>query len=466
MDTLCILEIDPGKWATDSLLSCYKKMLLLVMQAIAGRFKQNPGYGWIDTKINIITGQDFDPDDLVKGKNSIYGWIQGRALEAIASHCRWMKKHWPDETRVQNLENELRIILESVLGNLQKIRNKNSGHLFFFFDKDGNTFTINNTGKREPANLSPDSSYNFSDLFGAKGMYAAAQYLGNESMIRETSKYCLDVLNSLFEDRFQSDQVPLDPKNPVVPVKGRYSHGPKMIAIGMACSLVQEKQEEGLRFGKQLINHILDHYVNINDRWPDLAEYDFVEFINERNEPYRQNDMILSDSGHSLEFVGLSLKFINNAIAAFGRSAFELSEVSGIREKLVNIVLRNFENGFSEKGGGICKLFDLKTRKPVNTDMPWWPLPETIRAGWLAYCCSEKDNERNKCLDIVRKCHNSFVKYYIRPQCHYFAIQTIDINGEPSNAIPATSDADPGYHTGCSLIDCFEPIEEFGRRLM
>src|SRR3989339_1343146 len=102
-----ILSEDFQKWKADDLLVCYKEMLLSVMQAITGRFKQNPGYGWVDTKINVITGQDFDPDDPIKGKNSIYGWIQGRALESIASHCRWMRENWPHEACVQDLEKEL-----------------------------------------------------------------------------------------------------------------------------------------------------------------------------------------------------------------------------------------------------------------------------------------------------------------------------------------------------------------------
>ena len=33
------------------------------------------------------------------------------------------------------------------------------------------------------------------------------------------------------------------------------------------------------------------------------------------------------------------------------------------------------------------------------------------------------------------------------------AYQTRAADGNPVDAIPATSDADPGYHTGLSLID-------------
>ncbi len=40
------------------------------------------------------------------------------------------------------------------------------------------------------------------------------------------------------------------------------------------------------------------------------------------------------------------------------------------------------------------------------------------------------------------------------------AIQTLRPDGNPSRTIPATPDADPGYHTGLSLLDCIEMIDK------
>ena len=36
------------------------------------------------------------------------------------------------------------------------------------------------------------------------------------------------------------------------------------------------------------------------------------------------------------------------------------------------------------------------------------------------------------------------------------AVQTVDEEGRPVDVIPATPDADPGYHTGLSIIDFLE----------
>ena len=38
-------------------------------------------------------------------------------------------------------------------------------------------------------------------------------------------------------------------------------------------------------------------------------------------------------------------------------------------------------------------------------------------------------------------------------KAHLMAYQTVDANGQPADVIPATPDADPGYHTGLSIID-------------
>ena len=39
---------------------------------------------------------------------------------------------------------------------------------------------------------------------------------------------------------------------------------------------------------------------------------------------------------------------------------------------------------FQPGPAGICKSYDLVSRRPPNTDMPWWSLPETMRAA--AHC--------------------------------------------------------------------------------
>jgi len=42
------------------------------------------------------------------------------------------------------------------------------------------------------------------------------------------------------------------------------------------------------------------------------------------------------------------------------------------------------------------------------------------------------------------------------------AYQTIGADGRPVATIPATPDADPGYHTGLSIIDYLDWLGEMG----
>ena len=119
---------------------------------------------------------------------------------------------------------------------------------------------------------------------------------------------------------------------------------------------------------------------------------------------------------------------------------------------------RNFDNGYFPGPRGISKGFDLVSRTHVNTDMPWWNLPETIRAA--VYCCSQTGDEGvgTICLRVFRDAHNALLRY-LRPDLHLMAYQTRNASGQPVDLIPATADAAPGYHTGLSLIDTIGVIE-------
>ena len=116
------------------------------------------------------------------------------------------------------------------------------------------------------------------------------------------------------------------------------------------------------------------------------------------------------------------------------------------------ILQHNFACGFQPGSGGICKAFDLLSRRPINTDMPWWNLPETLRAALLCHNVAAAET-RQTCLAIFAACHNAFLGQFVRHEVHLMAIQTRAADGSVIDVIPATADADPGYHTGLSLLD-------------
>ena len=67
------------------------------------------------------------------------------------------------------------------------------------------------------------------------------------------------------------------------------------------------------------------------------------------------------------------------------RHAAQQETIHGIERIMPALLARAFANGFRPTVGGICKTVDLLTRRPVDDTMPWWSLPETIRAALASW---------------------------------------------------------------------------------
>jgi hypothetical protein len=304
-----------------------------------------------------------------------------------------------------------------------------------------------------------DTPYGFSDIFGCKGLMAAARYLEDEAGFAQAMTYCQDIGDAIHARAFVNDQVSLDPKNPVEPTPGKHGHGPYMIQIGTAALLAELGDAGSVEMGLRLIRHEFQYHVNVDGRHSDLCPFDFWENVDEEGRPYRDGETIMSDPGHALECVGLILKFTSSVKAQRLASSEQEKEIAEIEGVMPRILERNFENGFRPGPGGIVKGFDLVSRETLNSDMPWWPLPETMRSGALCYRVCGSDEDRTMCLGVLRDCHNAFVEHVVRPDLHLMAYQTRDERGQPVPVIPASADADPGYHTGLSIIDMLGVIE-------
>ena len=126
----------------------YEAMLITIMGVIADRYDRTPNYPFIDTKLDLITGEDFPADDPARGPNAIYGWIQGRGLEALAGHCRWMRRRQLGSDLLPRLEGMMREVLDK----LRDMRARNGGHLFFFMTPDGDPFVLGADGVLEDVN--------------------------------------------------------------------------------------------------------------------------------------------------------------------------------------------------------------------------------------------------------------------------------------------------------------------------
>ncbi len=300
----------------------------------------------------------------------------------------------------------------------------------------------------------PDGS-NYSDLFYSKGLLCAASYLGLETKTAEAEHYFLRVVNDIWNRRFITDQQSFDPKNPVTAVVGKYLQGPFMIALsGIAEAATITGRQAWLRQGRKFMEHIFKVYINLGEK-ENLQQYDFWDAADSSGNPWDENGVILCDSGHALEFAGLSLKCLLQM-----RTVPEFSEFTErCRGFYPELIEHCFQQGFNAQAGGICKSYDLKARQPVNTDMPWWSLPETIRAA--AEMLEFAPESTPAMLKIIEQCSVAFLEKFVNPAVHSMAYQTRGADGRPADVIPATPDADPGYHTGLSLIAFLNIISRF-----
>ncbi|MCX5777278.1 MAG: AGE family epimerase/isomerase [Candidatus Firestonebacteria bacterium] len=418
------------------------------IELVLSRFEKNRNYPFIDTKLSTITGEDFvEPEDLEAdffGRTAIFGWIQGRGLEALAGHADFFKDKPALTARFKRM-------LSSVAAQTSAFKKKN-GHFVFLAAPDGRPFKCGEDGRREyiQAKSVPPG---FADLFTGKGLAAAGVALGNKEFTEQGVATFRFATSAVLDEKFESDQISFDPKNPAVPVPGRFGQGHYMIGLG-GYALYSELfpgADEWIDGGSLFLRKLIDLHILKKDK-RSLKRFDFVEFINEDGLPWLENGKVLQDPGHALEFTGLAAKFLLNASGKVS-GAKEFKELyAECTELLPEVFLAAFENGFQKKTGGICKTFDLVSRTPVNGDMPWWSLPESLRAAGLLLCLAPNHPRYQEIIAAAFACKEALFGPFRSPVAGLF-IQTRDAQGNPSTAIPATPDADPGYHTGLCFID-------------
>ena len=436
----------------------HETMLVTVLDAILDRYEARPDYPFIDTKLDLITGEDFG-DAGFKGRGTIYSWIQGRGLEAMVGHAQWLPRcaALSEDEKGRRIE-RITALVREVLDRMETIRHRNGGHLFFSMTPDGTAIEIVD-GKPSPVEVRTDAC-NVSDVFYAKGLLAAAAHLGLADKVAEAKAYFGRVADDVAAGRLYLDQQAFDPKNRVRPVPGRRAQGTWMLCLGGYALFARETGErEWLDRAVDFIRHVIDAHVN-QGQFGELQPWDFVEAVDDDGKPWRDERGVLSDPGHALEFIGLAAKCLLLMQELAASSGRQRAIVDACRALFPKILQRSFGHAFNAEAGGICKAFDLISRKPINTDMPWWSLPETMRAAMLCYRLVDDEADRQAALDIAAKCSNAFLTKYVNPGVHLMAYQTRDANGDPVDIIPATPDADPAYHTGLSIIDFLDALNE------
>jgi mannose/cellobiose epimerase-like protein (N-acyl-D-glucosamine 2-epimerase family) len=200
-----------------------------------------------------------------------------------------------------------------------------------------------------------------------------------------------------------------------------------------------------------------DYMEFVMDRHFDKTTNRFSEWI----DPGTGERGHLLDPGHCTEFVGLAFSAIRSMDSGGGGHSDRRSRVfQKANAMLPQILFSAFESGFNPRLGGIHKAVDNRTGEPLDASMPWWNLPETMRAALFAAKSSPETEIVERCLRIFAKCHNAYFSNYLNKENQLFPFQTRSgETGGVLDAAPAVPEGDPLYHTNLCVLEILSTLE-------
>jgi hypothetical protein len=368
------------------------------------------GGGLLNTKVNALTGTQYDLQSGVRGPDFTYGWIQGRGLEALATCAEYYSVSDPP---LSERLTDAAMALYNVLSKLQE----RDGHAYFLYDKDMRAIRqgANGIESQQPAG----SIYTYTDAFVAKGLLAASSQF-DSARLGEHLTYLLNVVEAIEDGRFQMDETrELCDSN----ARGEPDDfGPRMILLGAAGVLHRCNRSTDAEFADRFISDVIERY------------FDPVSGLL-LNVPGKDTCNV----GHAIEFCGFAFEH-----ASYQRDAPYL-------EKLVSILARSLEIGM--QGPGVALSLSATSGKAISPYYPWWPMPEAMRACSLGIQLTRD----MKLSALWKQADEAFFTHYWQASQH-FAYQTRTVDG-PVDFVPATPDLDPGYHTGLSLLAAIKAMD-------
>jgi hypothetical protein len=396
--------------AREAYLRCIRRTLewMLERPRLHGAF--------LNTKRNSLTLRDYGPADGWRGPDILYGWIQGRGLEALVAHAQFFGTDDPAFAAA------LREAAEPLYRALADLHARD-GHAYFAYGSDLQPIRPGPGGEAVQQGPAGDL-FTYSDAFVAKGLVAASKWF-DPSATAGHRRSLAAVAQAVEEDRFLVDE--RQPLTPAALAVQPAEFGPRMILLGAAAMLRRLGYHEDAAFGGRFIAHAIREHADTD---PGSPSFGLI-----RDVPGRD----ASNVGHAIEFVGFALDYL----PPYAEPALIGS--------LQRTLLISFEAGFAEPG--LCLSVSAVNGAKLSPYYPWWSLPEAIRAAALAY----RRTRNMSVLAVWREAHNAFFAHYWRDGAR-LAYQTRTVDG-PVDYVPATPDLDPGYHTGLSLLATIEVID-------
>lgn len=369
------------------------------------------GAGWLNTKQDSFSLRDYDASDGVRGPGFVYGWIQGRGLEALATHAAALQGR--DDTLAaacdQAGQRLYRLLAETVAA---------EGHAYFLYDAGMHPVRLE--GETPVPQTRAAEIFTCSDVFAAKGLLAAAHRYAPADLPNHLA-WLARIVEAVETGRFQMDESA--PLSTASIANEKENFAPRMILLG-ACALLRRiGQAQAADFGERFLAHVLKEHLH--------AESGLLRET-------RQED--ICNPGHAAELVAFAL---------------DAGLREGREELLTRLLLAHAKAGLV--GPGMALRLTASTGAVLDARCPWWSLPETIRAAALLH----RATANPAALRLWERADNAFFRQYWRPHAG-LAYQVLDAEG-PVDFVPATPDLDPGYHTGLSLLRAAEVAEETGK---
>jgi len=416
--------------------SAYRQFILDAVLApgcrlLLWRHRRRPDWPYVETKFNPNTGRDL-PETAY---SRVYAWFLGRGSEALDDHLAWLDRI---ESLTAAERDAIRDLFSLWIGNmtqaLLRIAEQNGGRIPFRVNRE--LAGIDAAGRPQPANAAMTGA---GDIFAVKGLMSSR----DASVQSRAMELFRRTVNLIRLDRFEVEQT--------AQPAGR-SHGPRMLVQGVgACvsrkALDHADREEALEVAAMFLGEILDaHY--------DLATGLFSEYV----DPANGQRGALLDPGHANELVGLGLGLVER-LAPSAAGIRHAGLIARAKHELPRLLLKATALGYNRRHPGLFKAVDNRTGEPLDSGMPWWNLPETMRAAVRAAAVAETEMLRDQCLDVFRLCHNAYFARYLNRDNMLFPYQTLDgQTGHVVDTVPAVPEGDPLYHANGVFLDILDVI--------
>lgn len=412
----------------------YAAAIIPGIRLLLSRRGKHGDWPYPDTKFNPNTGLDLSPDCYSR----IYSWMIGRGLEALNDHLKILDElDLPEAAAVEAAFKQWTAAQREFI---ERMAASNENRCPFLVDRSLQPLDA----ELQPATIDP-SRAGAGDVFCAKGLLssssASARRRGLEMLVAAAAK--------VRDGRYGSEQFPEVSQWLHQGMKMLFLGAPRLVA-DLTGDDAEEIKQQVFAIAVEFMGFVLEHHY---DQQTGL----FSEGI----DPVTGEHSGLLDPGHCTEFVGLALSAMDSIERGLGED--RLPEqwrrcFAAARAAFPRMLLTAFRLGYNRQQGGMCKEVNTRTGEILNADMPWWNLPETMRAA--ARLLPFADTAGEDCLEVIRLCHNAYFSHYLNRDLMLFPFQTrCGLTGAVKDVVPAVPEGDPLYHSNLSFIDMLQALE-------